>query len=446
MEPTLIIGLGGTGKEVLLRIRRRFFMSGYSVQPWVSYLWVDTAARQPHERYARALPKDYVTRCTLLKDEEICDIGVTQAEASNLNTAKMSWLNIWEWAEPEGVQPALDAQGLENGAKQQPPLGRLAVFVKAGGKNGLLSTLAARLEQLDHAKVAERNKLLPDDLKVTVPNDARLKIIFVGSLAGGTGAGCCIRLPARGCLRLEGWGALGTCTRRLAKFNLLKDAPIYGFYVLADAFCNDNTSRQWTHFDAGRVRANSHAMLQEIENLSLRRGGAGQFLTGREKAGSIHATWSYPSNIGSAPWVDVAPLYNNVFLFDGYGEGNSRLTKIEDSYELVSNLLFNDLQGRNKAIEAARSNETYQSSRGHIEMVPQESVDFKDAIWSDVYSFVFATAGNAQVTFDAPKLRLTGAYAIAKQAILDWLGEGDLDPRIKDDETKVATRRNAWRC
>src|ERR1043165_2230940 len=79
VEPTLLIGLGGTGREVLLRLRRRFFLAGYPVQPWISYLWVDTAARQPHEKFAKALPKDYVTRETLFTPEEICDIGVKKS-------------------------------------------------------------------------------------------------------------------------------------------------------------------------------------------------------------------------------------------------------------------------------------------------------------------------------------------------------------------------------
>src|ERR1035437_7276495 len=46
IRPTLYIGLGGTGKEVLLRLRRRFyerFRTG--VLPCTRFLWMDTDTR-----------------------------------------------------------------------------------------------------------------------------------------------------------------------------------------------------------------------------------------------------------------------------------------------------------------------------------------------------------------------------------------------------------------
>ena len=44
LSPTLIIGLGGTGGDILLRIRKKFFEKFGSVDefPIVSYLWFDT--------------------------------------------------------------------------------------------------------------------------------------------------------------------------------------------------------------------------------------------------------------------------------------------------------------------------------------------------------------------------------------------------------------------
>lgn len=44
VTPTLIIGIGGTGGDVLLRIRKRFFEKYGPLEnfPIVSYLWIDT--------------------------------------------------------------------------------------------------------------------------------------------------------------------------------------------------------------------------------------------------------------------------------------------------------------------------------------------------------------------------------------------------------------------
>jgi len=72
--PTLIIGWGGIGREVLLRIRRRFFLSGYPQQPGSSSLWIDTTSRQIGERFTPALPRYNVTRKKSLQGDEICDL------------------------------------------------------------------------------------------------------------------------------------------------------------------------------------------------------------------------------------------------------------------------------------------------------------------------------------------------------------------------------------
>ena len=46
IRPTLFLGLGGTGKEVLLRLRRRFYeRMGVTGLPCTSYLWLDTDTR-----------------------------------------------------------------------------------------------------------------------------------------------------------------------------------------------------------------------------------------------------------------------------------------------------------------------------------------------------------------------------------------------------------------
>src|SRR5882724_7983018 len=48
VKPTIIIGIGGSGGDVLLRIRKRFFEKYGSLSqfPIVSYLWIDTDATE----------------------------------------------------------------------------------------------------------------------------------------------------------------------------------------------------------------------------------------------------------------------------------------------------------------------------------------------------------------------------------------------------------------
>ena len=61
LMPTILIGLGGTGKEVLLRIRRQFVEKYGSINdfPILSYLYIDTD-NAPSEESGIASERDYL--------------------------------------------------------------------------------------------------------------------------------------------------------------------------------------------------------------------------------------------------------------------------------------------------------------------------------------------------------------------------------------------------
>src|SRR5829696_1104784 len=68
IRPTLFIGLGGTGKEVLLRLRRKFYERfGEPGLPCVSYLWLDT---DTGDKMAQGEPMDEIFRAVTFKDPE----------------------------------------------------------------------------------------------------------------------------------------------------------------------------------------------------------------------------------------------------------------------------------------------------------------------------------------------------------------------------------------
>jgi hypothetical protein len=67
--PTLFVGLGGTGRDVLMRLRRRFFEQDGSLRSaWTRYLMMDTdswrwwPAGAPEKEYSavRPHPEEYV--------------------------------------------------------------------------------------------------------------------------------------------------------------------------------------------------------------------------------------------------------------------------------------------------------------------------------------------------------------------------------------------------
>ena len=65
VAPTLLIGLGGTGKEVLLRFRRRLYERyGIFGFPTTGYLWIDTDTRN---RNIDDQPLDHIMQQVMLR-------------------------------------------------------------------------------------------------------------------------------------------------------------------------------------------------------------------------------------------------------------------------------------------------------------------------------------------------------------------------------------------
>src|SRR5437588_5142398 len=68
VAPTILIGLGGSGKEVLLRLRRRFYERyNFFGFPTIAYLWVDTDT-QNNDIDGQAL--DHIMESVLFRQEE----------------------------------------------------------------------------------------------------------------------------------------------------------------------------------------------------------------------------------------------------------------------------------------------------------------------------------------------------------------------------------------
>ena len=122
IAPTLVIGLGGTGKEILLRIRKRFYERFGEVGfPLIAYLWVDTDMRNldlEQQKY------DYLMERVSFQPEEKFDAQVSGGNFVAYFRDRESHPNIFSW-----LDPSLEAYGqVVDGAGQKRPFGRLGFF------------------------------------------------------------------------------------------------------------------------------------------------------------------------------------------------------------------------------------------------------------------------------------------------------------------------------
>src|SRR5438309_430793 len=140
VAPTILIGLGGTGKEILLRLRRRFYERyNFFGFPTMAYLWVDTDTRNIN---IDGQVLDHIMDAVKFRQEE-CVSAEIPGEAfmeyfrnQNRNPHIFSWLD-------QGLQ---QLGQVVDGAGQVRPLGRLAFFHSFDDVSSKLNRALAKVQ------------------------------------------------------------------------------------------------------------------------------------------------------------------------------------------------------------------------------------------------------------------------------------------------------------
>lgn len=170
MNPAIIIGLGGTGKEVLMLLRKKVMQSFGSLQnfPLLGYLHLDTDQSQE----SQAMPStQYLGEDIALVESERLLLTVTGGNSWKDNQAIRDWfpasLNI-----PSNFQM---------GCAAQRNFGRLAFSANVDTIRHRLMTLAPR--------VTANQTLMDFASRHGVTVVPRLDVFIVSALLGGTGSG-----------------------------------------------------------------------------------------------------------------------------------------------------------------------------------------------------------------------------------------------------------------
>ena len=175
MLPTILVGVGGTGYEVLARVRRLVEETYGKLEnfPILGFLIIDT-------------DKDYkVTNPEAagspFKDNEKYWARVSGKEAQNMveNMGNYPWIQKWF---PNELERNLTA--LEAGAGQIRACGRFAFFFNYAGIKGNFQTMVRQLK-------GHENTML-DRYGIKVGNG--INVFVTGSLSGGTGSGMILDL------------------------------------------------------------------------------------------------------------------------------------------------------------------------------------------------------------------------------------------------------------
>jgi hypothetical protein len=285
VRPTLLIGLGGSGKEVILRLRRLFYERHRRVGlPITRYLWFDTDIRDSN---IRGQAWDDLEPAARLTPDEQVDLRVMPDQLDHLYRNKEANLHIFSWFPYAQVQP-LGNNVITQGAGQIRPLGRLALHVYA---RPILRVLEER------GRVAmRRDQTDPTRAMGYQVDDGTLEVIVVGSLGGGTGSGIFLDV--------------GFMVK-----HLFSNALITGIFFMPGVFdASPDISPDLKRY----IKANSYAALMELDHYLSP-------VVGKAPVGQANSYANMTFRwTGDRDYRVPAPPFATVYLVDHEGEVENR--------------------------------------------------------------------------------------------------------------------------
>ena len=295
LRPTLFVGLGGSGKEVLLRLRRRILQNDWGGQrindlarfPIASFLYFDTDTTDAIES-DRSQRTDPLARAVSFHENEKLQKRVDIRYYMNELDSRPF---VQEWL-PEADLSSINT---EKGAGQVRAISRLLFFDQ-------FKTLQRMLREKGDAllnSVGRQNDLAHLNLDI----EHQLRIVVVCSAAGGTGSGSFIDF---------GLAARSMRNPHPAQTDLV--------LLLPGGFKGANYQR---------VNANAFAALMELEHVMRPQSQPPYVNSWAEREG---------------PQPNLSP-YDDVYLVDSRNVLHAGTDKIDDIYDMVADILFEDFGG-----------------------------------------------------------------------------------------------------
>ncbi len=307
VRPTVFVALGGTGMEVLLRLRRRILQADWNGArigaldqfPAAAFLYVDTDTLEAREA-DRAVATDPLAVKVAFREGETLQKAVNLAR---YQAERRSYPHIDAWL------PARDLSRIDasKGAGQIRAIARLLFFDEA---RNVIGRLAAKAESV-LANVSNEAQLRALGLDTATD----LRFVVVASVAGGTGSGTIID---------AGYAISSLETPK-------RPSAVDLFLVLPTGYVGANRDR---------VFANGAATLSELEYV----------MRGNPQPPYVERWGDYDR---VAP--GVARPFTDVYLFDSQNLADQRTRAVGNLYDMIADVLFEDFgnsefSGRKRSI------------------------------------------------------------------------------------------------
>ncbi len=304
LRPTLFIGAGGTGMEVMLRIRRRILSEVWNRQhptrvesiaqfPVARFLHLDLDSNAVIDEGKSQRTDPWFELVKLADDERLVEpLDLPQYHESEDSLARFPLIENWMPLRPKklrslGIDPS-------KGAGQIRALARLYLFDKYPR---LRSRIKGALNFLSSNAGNERKETY-QRLGLQV-DTSKFRIVVIASCAGGTGAGAAIDL---------GWMSKAIARQEVS------DNQVDLVMFLPSGYAKANKER---------TEANAYATLMELET------------TMRDMSAQVR--WAEPDSL-----VGRGAPFDDVYFVDTANLANKATQDIKDVYQMVADTLFED--------------------------------------------------------------------------------------------------------
>lgn len=360
LMPTIIIGLGGTGKEVMLRLRRQFVEKYGSIQefPILSYLYIDTD-NAPSEESGIARERDY-----LIND---IDFQPSEKIFNPVNPSDYIYRiqdvpHIKEWLSTTGEIAKLGT--MNTGAGQIRPAARLAFF---HNYDEIVAKLTSAKSRITDSKSINQVK---DIHKIKNVNTDKVNVYVITSVSGGTGSGMILDM--------------GFLIR-----SIFRNQAVSSCYIVLPKI--------YQSYGKERVFANGYAALKEFEYYNLKN--------------PFEVSWKKNEHHKFQPGV-----YDDTYIIDGENAKNLSLSdqNNKDIYKMLADTIFNDFSNSDFA--------NYKRGvRVNLVQYKQRLWPDDNSITDNTFSRKYSSLGQATISYPIDRIVISCAYKLCEEIVNYYL-------------------------
>ena len=395
--PALIIGLGGTGKQVLLNFRRMYYERyGSKHPPYVGHLWIDTDSRNVT---IDGREMDFLMKEVDFDENEKVSVELKKADLQNFYDNSNNHPHIFSWFDKR-----LEKHGhITNGAGAIRSFGRLAFFRYY---DDIMNTVRDKHGQISN--VATHIDPTLEDKGIVLAGGA-LDIWLIFSVAGGTGSGMFLDLAFA--LR-ERW----------------PNVNIRSLIVLPSVFSNDKTNRFF---------GNAYAALMELEHYGYSRNDMQNDI--QEDLHRFPLAWT--RDMYEQRKTLAGPVFDTSYLIDNAPASNAGQLAIEDKNALcrmIAEWLYieygtgTDVSGLGSERRAKEVNFSTELNRIFSHKYELDGLEF-----TEVFSCRYSSFGLSKLYIPVDRVEMTVQYRLVEDLIKFWTIErtipANLDELIETD-------------